>query len=339
MTGVSQQPQKTAGSGDSLVLYIGGDGRSGSTLLSAMLGNYPGFWPVGEVRGIWHAIQTDELCGCGTPFSECDFWISVGERIFGGWNHVDVDEMLRLDAAYVRHRFVTRLLVPPLRRKHAAGLGRYEAVLGSIYSTIREVSGCAVIVDSTKDPPYAFLLHSAAGINLRLVHLVRDSRGVAHSWAKKGVARPEYDRHPTLSQTPMNRRGLVRSALEWDAKNALLHWLQRCGVPRLLIRYESLVDDPNGALRRVLAFVDQASGSAPQVEGASRSSEEYESLPHHAIGGNRLRFARGIVRVQADEEWKRAMPRWQQALVGVATLPFLAGYGYLGRRVARTREP
>ena len=38
---------------ESLVLYIGGDGRSGSTLLAAILGNHEGFFPVGEIRTVW----------------------------------------------------------------------------------------------------------------------------------------------------------------------------------------------------------------------------------------------------------------------------------------------
>ena len=45
------------------------------------------------------------------------------------------------------------------------------------------------------------------------------------------------------------------------------------------------------------------------------SSQEYESLPHHTLGGNRVRFARGTVQVRTDDEWKRAMPQWRQALV------------------------
>ncbi len=128
----------------------------------------------------------------------------------------------------------------------------------------------------------------------------------------------------------MNYQSLVRSALEWDVKNALLHWQTRRGVPHVLIRYESLVNDSDGALRRVLALVGHKDAVLP-TEGKSSSVGEYESLPHHTIGGNRVRFARGVVPVRADNEWKQAMPRWQQALVGVITLPLLVTYGYVGR--------
>ena len=72
-----------------------------------------------------------------------------------------------LDTAYVRHRFVARLLVPRVRDRHAAELDRYTAVLSALYAAVRDISDCTVIVDSTKDPPYSVFLHGIAGMNLR----------------------------------------------------------------------------------------------------------------------------------------------------------------------------
>ncbi len=48
------------------VLYVGGWGRSGSTLLSHLLGRLPGMVSVGELRYVWQAgVEANELCGCG----------------------------------------------------------------------------------------------------------------------------------------------------------------------------------------------------------------------------------------------------------------------------------
>jgi hypothetical protein len=307
-----------------VVLYIGGEGRSGSTLLSAMLGQYPGFFPVGELRGIWQAVITNELCGCGQPFGDCTMWQDVGARAFGGWDRIDAERMLRLDAAYGRHRFVGRLIVPALRRRHAKPLGAFMAVLQSLYAAISDASGGSVIVDSTKDPAYAFALSQVTGIDLRVVHLVRDSRAVAYSWGKQTVDRPEYAHHPTLSGTFMDHRSSLRSALEWDVKNGLLHYLGRVGVRRILVRYESLVENAADDLRRALSL-------AGVSDAAPVSSDEYESLPHHSLGGNRIRFARGAVRLRADEEWRTAMSRRRRMTVSALTFPLLLDYGYVGR--------
>ena len=77
---------------------------------------------------------------------------------------------------------------PSTRRK----VHRYAELTARRLRAILKVSGAEVVVDSTKNPPYAYFLRAAqaAGVGLRVLHLVRDSRGVVHSWMKR-VARPE----------------------------------------------------------------------------------------------------------------------------------------------------
>jgi hypothetical protein len=97
------------------VLYVGGWGRSGSTLLSHMLGHLDGHVAVGELRYVWQGgVAGNELCGCGKPFGQCEFWQAVGQRAFGGWDSVDVGEVLELEAAVLRHRNVPALAAPRL---------------------------------------------------------------------------------------------------------------------------------------------------------------------------------------------------------------------------------
>ena len=55
------------------VLYIGGFGRSGSTLVERILGQLPGFCSAGEIVFLWQRGLIDgQLCGCGVPVPECD---------------------------------------------------------------------------------------------------------------------------------------------------------------------------------------------------------------------------------------------------------------------------
>src|SRR5690349_13356603 len=88
------------GANTSQVLYIAGEGRSGSTVLAALLGTYENYVSVGEIRGVWRAVETDELCGCGLQFSQCPFWTEVGRDAFGGWEHVDHERLIGLDATF-----------------------------------------------------------------------------------------------------------------------------------------------------------------------------------------------------------------------------------------------
>ena len=77
------------------VLFVGGLGRSGSTVLDMLLAQEPGMVPVGEVRHLWErGLRDNDLCGCGAPFHDCPFWRAVGERAFGGWHRLDPDYAL-----------------------------------------------------------------------------------------------------------------------------------------------------------------------------------------------------------------------------------------------------
>ena len=71
----------------STVLYIGGLGRSGSTLVERLAGQLPGACAVGELVHLWErGITEDERCGCGAPFHQCPFWQQAGKTAFGGWD-------------------------------------------------------------------------------------------------------------------------------------------------------------------------------------------------------------------------------------------------------------
>jgi hypothetical protein len=303
-----------------LVLYIGGEGRSGSTVLAELLGNHDGFFPVGEIRGVWHALEDDSLCGCGRPFSKCDFWHQVGKRAFGGWDRIDVGTMLNRDGKFARHRRIPRLLMSPFRWIDSADLDQHREVLSRLYSAIKEESGCSVIVDSTKDPAYALILRKIRQLDLRFVHLVRDSRAVAYSWSKKRVEQPEYRHHPVLKDSFLSSRSSWIEARDWVIKNLVFHLLARSAQYRFL-KYESLISDPAQELAHLLRLADQGQVNA--------NDAEFEFLPFHMLGGNRVRFEQGQIKLRVDDEWKTKMPISQRRIVGLLTLPLLIAYGYV----------
>src|ERR1700761_6524306 len=79
------------------VVYLGGFGRSGSTLVERVLGAAAGWTNVGELVDLARSVApADELCGCGLRFSRCPVWVEVGRRAFGGWSPEVLDELVRL---------------------------------------------------------------------------------------------------------------------------------------------------------------------------------------------------------------------------------------------------
>lgn len=306
-----------------LVLYIGGSGRSGSTLLESMLARLPGVVVLGEVAHLWErGIRNDELCACGEPFSRCTFWTAVGARAFGGWAEVDPEWVLTLKDAVDRQR---RMLLTARRHPGAAlraQIIEYASYYERLFAAARDVAGAAVVVDSSKVAPTALAYSHDRQIDLRVMHILRDSRGVAYSWSK-AVARPE-----THSEELMPQLSALDSTKLWASHNASIGLLRYRGVPVSRLRYEDLVTDPGPVVRRAWRALDlPGSGELPLLDPRT-----IELLPTHSVAGNPSRFRHGVTTLRPDSAWREQMAARDRKLVTALTLPGLAVGGYLRRR-------
>jgi hypothetical protein len=309
------------------VLFIGGLGRSGTTVVERVLGEVPGVCTAGELVHLWHrAVLSDERCGCGEPFSSCPFWQAVGTRAFGGWDRTLAERMETLRARVDRTRFIPRLVLRGARGASGPELAEYVSVFRRLYAAIAAESGATVVVDSSKHSSLAFCLRTDPGIDLRVVHAVRDSRGVAYSWTKE-VRRPESAAGADL----MTRYSPVRSALLWTGHNASLVLLARLGTPTRVLRYEDFVAEPERVLTELgdFAGLTLGDGALGFVDGSS-----VLLAPSHTVAGNPMRFRTGPITLRRDDAWREELPRGRRRLVSVLTFPLLARYGYL-RRPAR----
>jgi hypothetical protein len=309
-------------SGPVRVVFIGGLGRSGSTLLDRMLDRLDDVCSVGELVHLWQrGLAENNRCGCGQRFRDCQFWCRVGEQAFGGWDALDVEEVLALKGAVDRNRYVPLMVLPALWPPYRARLRRYLDLLERLYQAIRQVSGRPQLVDASKHASHAFLVRRLRGLDLRLVHLVRDSRGVAFSWTKL-MRRAEVVDGDALMATDTP----LRMSARYVSYNLLFHLLPRLGVRRLLLRYESLVGDPAGELTRVL---DHAGRPPADGELGFVGDGWVELGPSHALAGNPMRFGSGRVPLRVDEEWRGQLRRRHRLLTMVSTWPLLLRYGYL----------
>ena len=293
-----------------------------STIVANVLGQHPQAVSVGELVHLWsRGLKDNELCGCAKPLSACPFWVQVGVEAFGGWNELDLDAMLRLQHRVDRNRYVPLMVAPHLARSYRGDLARYTNILGKIYRAIRDVSGAEVIVDSTKHVSYAYLLARVPGVDLRVAHLVRESQGVAHSWAKT-VARPEV----TIGHDEMPRYSPARTSAKWLSYNSALHGLSVTGTRRELIRYEDVMASPRDQFHRLFELAGLDPGPMSHL-----GDDWVELGPTHTVAGNPSRFNNGRVALKLDRAWLRDMNRSDQRLVSVLTWPLSRAYGYTAK--------
>jgi hypothetical protein len=301
------------------VLFIGGYGRSGSTLLERVLGEVDGFFPAGELRHVFReGYLENRLCGCGAPFRECPFWRQVTEEAFGGMDSFDAAELIRVKDRVDRYWLVPQLAWNRGTKESRAALVAYAGRLRSMYAAIASVSGASVIVDSSKDVSHGYVLNAIGPpVEPYVCHLVRDSRACAHSWA-----RPKFN---PGNGREMQRYGPVRASAEWVAINALTRLQRRVNHRYRLLRYDELASSPEAAIGGVLELLGEADRPLPLVDG-----HRVNGGAHHTVAGNPDRFRHGEIEIRTDEAWRGQMPGASRAVVTALTLPTLLRYGFVG---------
>src|SRR6185312_6340404 len=173
------------------VIYIAGDGRSGSTLLDRLIGAYPGVFSCGELGNLLQSTASSEqLCACGDRAQACGFWHEVLRR----WSVMVPDfterEYRGLQRRYERLRHLLHPHHDQALTLDDPRFARYAEYTGALFNAIADLSGATVIVDSSKSPARALALSRIPGLEVRMLHLVRDVRGVAYSLRKLSTPKP-----------------------------------------------------------------------------------------------------------------------------------------------------
>lgn len=222
------------------------------------------------------------------------------------------EEQVDLQRSVDRQRYLPRILLGLTARSRNGR--RYLGQLGQLYEAIGSVAGTKVVIDSSKHASTLLLLRDVAGIELFMVHLVRDPRGVVNSWARR-TARPE------VPGTEMHRVSSTRATFRWIGRN-LQGELAARTVPSVRIRYEDLVTDPDATLGSLAARLGL---DPPPMVGPSRC---VELLEDHTVAGNPMRFQTGAIELKPDQRWQRELRPVRRRIVTITTWPLRKKYSY-----------
>ncbi|WP_214103545.1 sulfotransferase [Acrocarpospora catenulata] len=298
-----------------VVLHIAGTGRSGSTLFGSLLGQLDDCFDAGELGYLWdRGLRQEGRCGCGSQVRTCPVWREILREVFGpgGPGEQDVARLARFHSATSRGRDVAALW---LRGRLPAEPPEYREILARLIHAAAAVSGRRVIVDSTKPVAYGRLLDELPGVELRVLHLVRDPRAVAWSWRREKTG---------TGPDAMRTRPVLTTSIMWNLGNLAARgsW---AGDPGryLLVRYEDLIEDPARWLRAAAALAGITDPELPLIGDST-----VKMSPTHTVAGNVGRHQSGEVELRLDDEWSHALPRRDRALVEYATYPVRTWYGY-----------
>lgn len=298
------------------VVFVGGYGRSGSTIIDLLLSRVPGVVAVGEFRHLFgRALGDNELCSCGVPFRDCPFWGKVLAEAFP--KGIDRERIQKAVKRINRMVMLPYLRWPSLMPASVrADAELYRNTFQAAYRVVAKVAGASVVVDSTKYPTHGWFLRTAPSIDLSTMLLVRDPRAVAFSWERRRL-RPEVH----WEKREMPRYHVVRSGLAWNMSNYLTALLKKW-TPRYRVqRYEDFVAHPSEELAAIASFA---------LDKQTRLPEDlFEKQPHvpHTIAGNPVRIGSEQVRVKDDDEWRNT-PLYKRLLVDIVCFIGMHRYGY-----------
>lgn len=292
------------------VIYICGYGRSGSTILDILLGNSSELLGAGELGNLPKRVwPNDEYCSCGTRVQSCAFW----SEVVATWQRQTPT------ASIERYREIQIRQERRWSGRRGDDFGRYRELTAGLIAAIGAVSGKRVVVDSSKIPARGLALAAIPEIDLRVVHLVRDGRGVAWSLLK-----PKAKNEAAGIEKSLPPRSVVRTAVRWGLTNLLAERLcTRVGPARSIrVRYEDLIAAPE----RTLAAIGAVAGV--DLKLLARALASGSTLrPDHQVAGNRLRMS-AEVRLRLDHEWTTRMPPRQTRTFQLMCGHLLRRYGY-----------
>ncbi|MDP6442787.1 MAG: sulfotransferase, partial [Pirellulaceae bacterium] len=216
----STQPARrpTAGSVDKqdrpTVIYIMGYGRSGSTILDILLNQHDDVISVGALANIYEWLLRKEACGCAEKVEACSFWANVCERTLDVADEAELSERRDLQSAVESIRRYPALALGWSSKRRTAD---YAAEMERLFAAIAETSESRFVVDSSKSAhdctgrPLALFRHTR--LDVKIIHLVRDGRGVAWS-VMKGAGSQERKRR--FTRPSLN---FLRAVAGWTLAN------------------------------------------------------------------------------------------------------------------------
>ena len=295
------------------VIYVAGYGRSGSTILDAVIGNHPLALGGGELHQFFDRSLDNLGCSCGRRRDDCPSW----QGLAGVGDEYSAEQVESLNQTTLRLESA-----PSLKRAIGAdpsSLNDYVDIWVNFFRTIASTTGSEMIVDSSKTAHLAKnrieLLSSYAGLDVRIIHLVRDPRAVMASFKRGDNRLLEQGGNGRL------RFWALRALIGWARANrAAEAAIAKSGLRSVRVNYEDFASSPGPTLAHAGAALSlDLDALLPLV-----ASEQLEW--GCGFAGNRARRGQSLA-VRPDLRWMGDLGRPAKAASALVVAP-ARRYGY-----------
>jgi hypothetical protein len=317
--------------------YILAASHSGSTLLAMLLGAHPEACTVGELKGASRGHADTYRCSCGERIRECAFWRKISAAMQARGHAYEVTSA-GTDIKAIAGRYPQRLLRPlhrtpglelvrdtllnlsPAWRTH---LRRTQARNAALVETLLEVSGARVVVDSSKTGLRLKYLLRNPGLDVRVIRLFRDGRGVSLTHTNPGEFADASAPHLRSGGTGgPGHVGLSmhEAAALWKESNEEADRITSTLPPAqcLPVRYEDLCQNPAGTMAVICRFLE--------LEPYDPGHDFRERKQQHVVG-NGMRMDTSS-EIRHDERWRTHLTAEQLRAFNEVAGDLNRRYGY-----------
>ena len=152
------------------------------------------------------------------------------------------------------------------RQKIRDRLGKFLDNTGRLYRAIQSVSNSRVVVDTSKEPAYGYALGMVPGVDLRVLHLIRDPRAAAYSWSKKKRQPDSAEREFMHQKTPAQSASSGMRGTPPSRPSGAMP------ARYLRLRYEDFVADPRRSFEEILELAGEEDARCRWWGSATSSS-------------------------------------------------------------------
>jgi len=299
-------------------IYLTSSGFSGSTLLAFMMGAHPRIATVSEMTGVIEGTDPDNYeCSCGRLLKNCDFWKLVSSQV----------QEIHKDFSYKNFKtryiprgdgFIDRLQFSNLRNNKILDVRDYiyqkvPKYYDYVYNitkrnidlanAILNITSKDIFFDASKSPVRIKFLKRHLECEFKVIHLVKDGRGVFDSRKRYNPEMP--DSKAIVSWTRVNR--FAERALKYIEKEN-----------RYLLLYKDLVTNPEYELTKLCEFIG--------VEYCPYCLD-FRNSDHHIIGNTKMRLG-SSTKIYYDEKWRQSLSSEQLKLFDRLAGGINRKYGY-----------
>tara|TARA_B110000263_G_C15251289_1_gene484225 strand:- start:490 stop:1335 length:846 start_codon:yes stop_codon:yes gene_type:complete len=254
-----------------------GAGRSGTTALATFLGNNNEIQNIGEMHQFFEYLEERKECSCGDQLQKCEFW---DNKISNNLIQSSTKNRI-LSEKFESHSSIVKHILQLFSKKE---IEEYIEIHQQLLNTIQLDSEKTTLLDSSKYIGRALALDKLENIDLKVIYVVRDLRGVINSFSK----------NVQTSKSPLSTIVyylVVNSVSEFVAKILLRKKVVK-------IRYEDLVNNPLQVFSRLETFL-----KLDLTDVKNKIIDKQPFSLGHIVGGNRLKKNKEIY-FRKDVSWE-----------------------------------